>query len=139
MNRLPKKKLVPHAAETLPRLADPRDERASLHDRSRAYLHANCSHCHVRSGGGNSVMQLASHFSDAAMSVFGIDPVHNTFGIPDAKLASARAPERSLLVYRPALRGLGQMPPVGSVKPDGEGVALLAKWLASVQPGAETR
>lgn len=124
--------LLPHAADALPRLVNPNDEKAALRDRARAYLHANCSHCHVRSGGGNSVMQLANHFSDAEMQLVDASPVHTTFGIPGAKLVAPGAPEKSLLIYRPAVRGSGQMPPVGTLKADAHGIALLAKWVAGM-------
>jgi len=46
--------LLPRPASALPRMADPHDEHAPLAARARAYLHANCAHCHVRNGGGNS-------------------------------------------------------------------------------------
>jgi hypothetical protein len=131
--------LLPHAAGTLPRIANPNDKLASVHDRVRAYLHANCSHCHVRSGGGNSKMQLASHFNDAGLEILNADPMHGTFGIPDVKLAAPGAPERSLVIYRAAVRGPGQMPPVGSMKVDAQGVALLSQWLAGMKHQAEAR
>lgn len=127
--------LLPHEAGSLPRMVDPRDTSASLRDRARAYLHANCSHCHVRSGGGNSTMQLGIEFTDAGTETIGIAPLHATYGLPDVKLITPGAPERSLLIYRPTLRGPGQMPPIGTLRTDGEGVALLAKWVA----GLETR
>ena len=125
--------LLPRAVADLPRLVDTRDSHASLHDRVRAYLHANCSHCHVRSGGGNSPMQMASHIADEDMEIVNGVPVHTTFGLPDVKVVTPGAPERSLLLYRPALRGPGQMPPVGTMTPDGEGLALLAKWVAEMK------
>src|SRR4029079_18170222 len=110
--------LLPHAAGTLPHIADPGDKLASVRARVRASLHANCSHCHVRSGGGNSKMQLASYFDDAALEILEADPMHATFGIPEVKLAAPGAPERSLVIYRAAVRGPGQMPPVGTMKVD---------------------
>jgi glucose/arabinose dehydrogenase len=131
--------LLPHAAGALPRIVDPTDKLASVHDRVRAYLHANCSHCHVRSGGGNSKMQLASYFDDTALEILGAEPMHGTFGIPEVKLAAPGAPERSLVIYRAAVRGPGQMPPVGSMKVDAEGVALLSQWLAGMKQATIAR
>jgi hypothetical protein len=131
--------LLPHPVGALPRIADPSDKLASVHDRVRAYLHANCSHCHVRSGGGNSKMQLASYFDDTALEILEADPMHGTFGIPEVKLAAPGAPERSLVVYRAAVRGPGQMPPVGTMKVDAEGVALLSQWLAGMKHATTSR
>ena len=124
--------LLPHAPDALPRLPDPRDEHAPLHARARAYLQANCAHCHVRSGGGNSAMQLADYIADAEMEIVDGTPLHATFGIPDAKLVAPGNPGRSLLIHRPAVRGTGQMPPLGTLKPDPDGVALLARWISSL-------
>ncbi len=126
--------LLPHAPDALPRLADPRDEHAPLHARARAYLQANCAHCHVRSGGGNSAMQLADYIADAEMEIVDGTPLHTTFGIPDAKLVTPGNPGRSLLIHRPAVRGTGQMPPLGTLKPDPDGVALLAQWITAMKP-----
>ena len=114
------------------RIVDPKDTGASLHDRARAYLHANCSQCHVRSGGGNSNMQLASSFADKDMEILNAAPLHTTFGIPDAQLAAPGAAGRSVLIYRPAVRGPGQMPPVGTMAPDADGIALLSQWIDSL-------
>ncbi len=125
--------LLPHAAEALAHLADPRDESAPLTARARAYLHANCSHCHVRSGGGNSSMQLASNFNEVEMEVMDTQPLHADLGIPNVRLVAPGDPARSLLLYRPSLRGASQMPPLGTLKPDPDGVALLARWIASLE------
>ena len=132
--------LLPHAAETLPRLANLHDENAPLAARARAYLHANCSHCHVRSGGGNSSMQLASNFSEGDMEIMDAVPVHGELGIPNARLLAPGDPARSLLILRPAMRGAFQMPPVGTLQPDPKGTALLVQWIASLgsKPPAES-
>ena len=134
MQRQPRKDspLLARTTESMSRIVDPHDKSASLHDRARAYLHANCAQCHVVSGGGNSTMQLTSLTADKDMGVINATPLHTTFGIPEAMLAASGAPGRSLLIYRPAVRGLGQMPPVGTMTPDAEGVALLAEWIASL-------
>jgi glucose/arabinose dehydrogenase/mono/diheme cytochrome c family protein len=134
LQRQPRKDspLLARAATSMPRIVDPKDTGASLHDRARAYLHANCSQCHVRSGGGNSNMQLASNFADKDMEILNATPLHTTFGIPDAQLAAPGAAGRSVLIYRPAVRGPGQMPPVGTMAPDAEGIALLSQWIDSL-------
>jgi len=117
--------LLPRAPSSFPKLASD-----TVDARARSYLHANCSHCHVRNGGGNSAMQLASHIND--MEAINAAPMHSTFGIPDAKLIAPGAPERSLLLYRTILRGPGQMPPMGTLKTDGAGVAILVEWVKSL-------
>ncbi len=124
--------LLPHAARQLARLANPSDATAALADRARAYLHANCAHCHMQNSGGNSNMQLASHVPDGEMALINGIPLHATFGIPEARLMIPADPVRSMLIYRSAVRGAGQMPPVGTLTSDGEGIALLARWITSL-------
>ncbi len=41
---------LPGAPEDLPRMPNPSDTSASLEERARAYLHANCAHCHRENG-----------------------------------------------------------------------------------------
>ena len=79
-------------------------------------------------------MQLADYIADAEMEIVDGTPLHATFGIPDAKLVAPGNPGRSLLIHRPAVRGTGQMPPLGTLKPDPDGVALLAKWISDMKP-----
>lgn len=118
--------LLPVALEKLPKLSlDTAEARA------RAYLHTNCSHCHVSNGGGNSAFQFASHVTD--MQVIGASPMHGDFGLKDAKIIAPGAPERSLLIYRVMLRGQGQMPPLGTMRTDGQGAAMLADWVKGMK------
>jgi hypothetical protein len=124
--------LLARAVETLPRIANPHDPIASLNERARAYLHANCSHCHSKNAGGNSLMQLASEVAENNMAIFNAVPMHATFGIDDAKIVAPGSAPKSVMVHRTVLRGPGQMPPVGTMLPDGAGVNLLAQWIESL-------
>lgn len=124
--------LLAQAVETLPRLVNPQDPTATLPARARAYLHANCAHCHARNAGGNSLMQLAINVAEKDMDIVNATPLHATFGLAAAKLLAPGRPDQSLIVHRTVLRGPGQMPPVGSMRPDGAGVTLLAQWIASL-------
>jgi hypothetical protein len=103
-----------------------------LNERARSYLHANCSHCHAKNAGGNSLMQLARDVADEDMAIFNAVPLHTTFGIDDAKIVAPGSAARSVMVHRTVLRGPGQMPPVGTMLPDGAGVNLLAQWIESL-------
>jgi len=124
--------LLPMAPESMKSLASPHNASADLTVRARSYLHANCAHCHAVSAGGNSPMQLGFELKESEMAVTDAVPVHSTFGIPDARIVAQGAPERSMLLYRPAVRGTGQMPPVGSLRADPAGAALLVEWIKSL-------
>ena len=65
---------LPAAPEKLAKLADPHDEKAPLEDRARAYLHANCSHCHRKWGGGNAEFQLLSTLPVKELGVLDVKP-----------------------------------------------------------------
>jgi glucose/arabinose dehydrogenase len=128
----PDSPLLARALDTLPRIANPHDPSASLNERARAYLHVNCSHCHSRNAGGNSLMQLGNDVAENNMAIFNAVPMHATFGIEDAKIVAPGSAPKSVMVHRTVLRGPGQMPPVGTMLPDGAGVNLLAQWIESL-------
>jgi uncharacterized repeat protein (TIGR03806 family) len=114
-------------ASDLPRLTDPGDTTASLELRARSYLHANCAHCHVEAGGGNAQFQIEQ------LKLIDERPVHNTFGIADARLVAPGAPDRSVLFRRISQRGTGQMPPLSTNLVDPAAVQLLRDWIASLR------
>ena len=66
------------------------------------------------------------------MRVISVKPLHDTFGIPDAKLIVPGHPEKSVLLERVARRGQGQMPPLASSVVDREAVELLREWIAKM-------
>jgi len=119
--------------ETLARLAQPTDERAPLADRARAYLHANCAHCHRYGGAGNAKMRLAIELTPETMRAFDLPPEHGGFGLRNAKLIASSAPESSVILYRLAKAGRGHMPPMGSQTADPAGLQLVHNWMASLE------
>ena len=70
------------------------------------------------------------------MRALGETPRHGDFGLRDARVITPGAPERSVIVPRVAMRGPGQMPPVGSRVPDPEGARLLVEWIVSLRAGS---
>jgi hypothetical protein len=59
-------------------------------------------------------------------------PQHGDFDIANARVIAPGDITRSVILARVAMRGPGQMPPVGSRVPDSEGVRTLAEWIASL-------
>jgi glucose/arabinose dehydrogenase len=125
--------LLPRRGEEYRRLVDSSDKSASLEDRARSYLHANCSQCHVEAGGGNAQMELEITTPRDKMRVINVKPLHDTFGIKDAKLIAPGDPERSILYQRMKRRGTGQMPPLGTAVVDDEAVRLIHDWIKSMK------
>jgi hypothetical protein len=119
----------------LKKLADPYDKAQPLDLRAKAYLHANCSVCHVEAGGGNAQMQLDFPTEWAKMRLIDAKPVHQTFDLKDAKLIASGDPGRSVLLHRISKRGpnTGQMPPLSTNRVDTAGVNLLTEWCRSLR------
>src|SRR5690606_14559054 len=83
-------------ADEMPLLANPYDNSQPVDQRARAYLHTNCSVCHVMSGGGNARMELEFTKALADMKIIDAHPQHDTLGIFDARIVAPGAPERSI-------------------------------------------
>jgi uncharacterized repeat protein (TIGR03806 family) len=118
-------------AATAERLVDPYDDQQDLTARARSYLHANCSHCHIEAGGGNSQINLEYGTPMVRMKVLDVVPLHHTFDLPGARLIAPGAPERSVLLHRVANRGRssGQMPQLATTRIDERAAAMLREWI----------
>ncbi|HEX7035523.1 MAG TPA: SO2930 family diheme c-type cytochrome [Pseudomonadales bacterium] len=106
-------------------------------ERARAYLDANCGHCHSATGAADtSGLHLdrdAASFRDLGVCKPPIAAGRGTGGRPYSIVPGE--PDRSILIYRmetddPATR----MPEIGRAVTHREGVALLTEWIADL-PG----
>lgn len=122
-------KPLPKPAEELPRLADFDNEKLPVDVRARSYLHSNCSHCHMKWGGGNAEFKLLVTLPLKEVGVVDVPPAHGSFGLKDAKLLVPGSPERSVLLQRIAMTGLGRMPHIGSRVVDEKAVEFLRAWI----------
>jgi len=120
-------------ASTIPRLAIWNEPTSGLlNNRARAYLDANCGHCHNRLGPAST----SGLFLDIAEK----DPVH--LGVNKSPVAAGRGagdfqfdivpgqPHKSILVFRmntndPAIA----MPEIGREQIHKEGLALIEEWI----------
>src|SRR4029077_12294965 len=107
-------KKLPNAPKELPKLADYNDAKESTEVRARSYLHSNCSHCHIKWGGGNAEFKLLIDLDLKDMGIVNVKAQHGNFGIKDAKLLVPGAPEKSIILHRMNMTGLGRMPHIGS-------------------------
>ena len=119
--------------EKYAKMADPYDATAPLESRVRAYLHANCSHCHVEAGGGNAQMSLDYSTPLDKTKLIGVKPLHHSLDVADPRIVEPGQPDRSVLLRRISRRGPNQMPPLASNVLDEPAVKLLRDWIESLK------
>jgi uncharacterized repeat protein (TIGR03806 family) len=125
-------KPLPKQPKDLPALVDYEDSHQSLDRRARSYLHANCSHCHRKWGGGNAEFQLLATQDLKDMGIVDRKAGQGTFDLSDPRILVPGDPERSLIVYRMKKLGLGRMPHVASLVVDEQGTKLIEDWVRSL-------
>ena len=130
---------LPDQPANLPRLADYRDSALDLRQRARSYLHANCSHCHRKWGGGNAEFRLLGNLTIDEMDIVGTRPGRGSFFIPGASLLAPGDPAASLMLYRMSTTGPGRMPRLDSRVVDVEGIRLIRDWIASFPAESDAR
>jgi putative heme-binding domain-containing protein len=114
------------------RLVSPYDGTASLEARSRAWLHANCAHCHRENGGGSVPLMVNAEINPDAMRALDEKPLRGDLGIAGAKVIAPGDPWRSVLLHRIATTSAGHMPVIGPRLVDEGALRLLADWIASL-------
>jgi uncharacterized repeat protein (TIGR03806 family) len=112
---------------------NPFDRAKDIDSRVKTYLQVNCSMCHVTDGGGNSLIDLAYKTPLAKARTLNEPPIHDTFGIANARLIAPGDARRSVMYYRMSHRGEGQMPPTSTNRVDQAGARLLAEWISQLQ------
>ncbi len=136
------KPLPPFEGATVARerkLVDPTDAAQPPEARARAYLHANCGHCHTFGAGGAVDLRLQLQASLAEMKAIGVRPTRGDFALPDACIIKPGDPWSSTLYFRMAKFGRDRMPHIGSDRPDETGLKLIENWIAGMKGGAANR
>ncbi|MCX4245135.1 PQQ-dependent sugar dehydrogenase [Paraliomyxa miuraensis] len=102
-----------------PPIADYTDPEAPLEDRARAYLHANCGHCHRPGGWTPPALDMDMRWTTptAQTRLCGVAPQYSSTFDADHRVAPG-APQDSLIWLRLSTRGPWQMPPVATSVPD---------------------
>jgi putative heme-binding domain-containing protein len=118
------------------KLADVTDPAQPLEARARAYLHANCGHCHSNGGGGAVDLRLQFPVAAGQMKAVGVRPSRGDFGLPEASIIKPGDPFASTLYFRMAKFGRDRMPHIGSEVPDDAGLKLIEEWIASMPGGS---
>lgn len=132
-------KPLPKPPAELPKLANYRDESIDVNLRARAYLHANCAHCHRKWGGGNADFQLLALLPLDETGTLDVRPGQGLFDLREPKLLTPGAPDRSMVAFRMTKSGLGRMPHVGSNVVDSTGAKLIRQWIESLTTAEATK
>ena len=119
--------------DKLPKLADYNDPKADLDARARSYLHANCSHCHRKWGGGNAEFQLLYTLPIKETGTIGVKPGQGNFDLKEPRLLVPGDPDRSMIYHRMTRLGLGRMPHIASNRVDREAVGLIEEWIKEMR------
>jgi uncharacterized repeat protein (TIGR03806 family) len=107
------------------------DETAPLNDRARAYLHANCAHCHQPDNPIRASIDLRfdTPLADTALCEA---PQLADFDLPSAQLLAPGEPDRSVLLHRMEILGDGRMPRLATSMVDETAVDVVRRWIASL-------
>src|SRR5207249_4199154 len=93
-------KPLPATPDKLPSLANYQDESLEIDRRARSYLHANCSHCHMKWGGGNADFQLLATLDLKDLGVVHTRPGQGSFELREPCILVPGEPERSMIYHR---------------------------------------
>lgn len=122
-----------------PQLPDPGDESNSDEERARAYLDANCSHCHRIGGTGRTPMDLRFEVPLAETGMIDQEPYLGSLDIQDAKLIKPGSPETSIVYVRMNTRGDDRMPPLATRLTDDSGVDIVGRWIRNLGNASSVR
>ena len=125
-------KPLPKPPEELEKLPQATDASAPLADRARAYLHANCAHCHRKWGGGNAEFRLLFTLANDETGTVNVKPGQGGFELKDPRLLVPGDPSRSMIFHRMTRLGQGRMPHVASTVVHAEAVKLIEDWIKSL-------
>jgi hypothetical protein len=111
---------------------------ASLDQRARSYMHANCSFCH-RPDGKWSGFDVRFDVPFASTNLLCATPGKGDLGVTGAKLLTPKTPMSSVVWLRmtapkddPVNGATGRMPEIGSAVVDTQGTALISQWITSI-------
>lgn len=121
-------------SQAMPNWLDPSS--GTLSERARAYLDANCAHCHQRKGpASNSALYL--DYASTSPDDWGVckPPVAAGKGAGDLKFGIVPGkPERSILLFRMLSdESEVRMPELGRVVAHQEGIDLIRQWIKEMK------
>jgi len=104
---------------------------ATVTERARSYLHANCAFCHRPDGEFNSVdLRYDTAFKDTGLC--NAVPAKGTEGVENATNLTPGHPELSTTWSRMQTLGKARMPPLASAVVDDQALDLVSAWIKSI-------
>jgi len=104
---------------------------ATVSERARSYLHANCAFCHRPDGEFNSVdLRYDTAFANSGLC--NAVPAKGTEGVEGATNLTPAHPELSTTWLRMATLGKGRMPPLASAVVDQDALDLVSAWIGGI-------
>jgi uncharacterized repeat protein (TIGR03806 family) len=106
---------------------------ATVEDRARSYLHANCAFCH-RPDADFNLMDLRRGVSFKDMLLCDLSPTKGDQGVPGAQLLTPTDPQHSIVWLRMSEPSPdnGRMPKIASYVVDQNAVDLIGAWITSI-------
>lgn len=118
--------------ESMPRMANPTEGEGSLQAQARAYLDANCAHCHQPNGWASSdIMMDLRH--DTALADSGLCDLMLFAGWKGIPRIAAGDPEGSGLLQRMWLDNEFRMPSLAVSRPDERGIGVIEDWVSELE------
>jgi len=117
----------PGAPSALPRFPERLDASASDEAWARAYLHANCSHCHQPGGTGWGNFDFRHQASNTAAGC-GVDTLLDPLGSAAPRVFAPGAPHDSVALLRMQSTEALRMPPLGTSLVDDLAIERLRSW-----------
>jgi uncharacterized repeat protein (TIGR03806 family) len=117
--------------DALERLAPLDDAHASLEERARSYLDANCAHCH-RPGNVLRAAFDARFDTPLRPGLVGAPTVSDSLGVHEPRLAAPGDPGRSMIYQRMRRGDAFRMPPLAVSVADEQALAVVERWIRSL-------
>jgi uncharacterized repeat protein (TIGR03806 family) len=106
---------------------------ATLDQKARSYMHANCAFCH-RPDGEFPQLDMRYETKLADMGVCNVEPLKGNQGVIGAVELKPGEPANSVIYLRMnSLQGAGRMPAFATKEIDTAGVKLVGDWITSVK------
>jgi uncharacterized repeat protein (TIGR03806 family) len=115
-----------------PRMANPHQDEGTLEEQARAYLDANCAHCHRPGGWAPSDIGLDFRYQ-VALDETGICDPMKYFDWEGMSRVVPGNPDASGILQRFVLQDPLRMPSLGTSIVDPFGVGLLRDWIAELE------